>query len=102
MRLILAAAAVLVLGGCGFTPQGDFLRSAVADRGRGAAAAGLENAEWFLCRVALIGAVRDRYGSPPERMAAYNTLCSAPSAPVNLTPPSIVGALRLQPLISEH
>ena len=84
---IAAVLALVALNACGFTSQGDFLRSTVADRGREAAAEGLINAEWFLCRAVPIGAIRDRYGPSPERMAAYNTICNLPETPVNLVPP---------------
>ena len=82
-RLAFAAVSALAaLNACGFTPQGGFLRSAVADRGREAAAAGLENAEWFLCRAAPVGAIKDRYGASLERMDAYNVMCNPAWVPI--------------------
>lgn len=65
----------LALGGCGLTPQGDFLRSAIADRGSDGARIGLENAVWFLCRAATRGSIQDYFGRTEELADAYNTLC---------------------------
>jgi hypothetical protein len=58
--LLLAFA--LLIGGCGFTPQGDAIKNLIKTYGEDASAEGLINAEWFLCRAAPIGAVKDRYG----------------------------------------
>lgn len=66
---------VLSLAGCGFTPQGDLLRSAVKERGAEAFDAGLENAEWFLCQAASVGSVQRRYGGSADMANAYRVLC---------------------------
>ncbi len=72
-RLIVIAAA-LFLGACGFTPQGDTLRAAVKAGGAQVMDEGLNNAEWYICQAASIGAVRRRYGKP-GLSDAYRTLC---------------------------
>jgi hypothetical protein len=72
----LGAAFLILLGGCGFTPQGDAFRSGVAEEGRAAAAAALENAEWLLCRALPVGAIKDRYGRTEDMAAAYDRLCN--------------------------
>ena len=63
----------LLLGACGLTPQGDFVREAIKSYGAKAADAGLTNAEYFLCEAAPVGAVKKRYGG--EKSGAYNELC---------------------------
>ena len=64
----------LLLGACGFTPQGNVVRSAVLQGIQKAGEAGLENAEKFMCELAPIGAVKRRYGTA-EAAEAYKTLC---------------------------
>lgn len=74
-RMLLAAVLTLTLAGCGLTPQSDAVRGAVAERGRAAAAAGLENAEWYICRASPVGAVVDRYGAAQAQWDAWSQLC---------------------------
>ena len=69
---------LLLAAGCGLTPQGDAVRQIVAERTARAAEAGLENAEWFMCEGAPIGAVKKRYAG--GRADAYNELCDTSSA----------------------
>lgn len=71
----IALVSLLVLAGCGLTPQGDFIRSTVATQGREAAAAALENTEWALCRAMPVGAILDRYGRSQEQADAWRTIC---------------------------
>lgn len=66
---------VLLLGGCGFTTQGDIARKAFAEGSMKAAKSGLENMEFGLCQLAPVGAIRDRYGKDPAMAAAYKTIC---------------------------
>ena len=70
-----ALLAVLLLAGCGFTPQGDAVRRAVAEGTARAGDTGLENAEWFLCEAAPVGAVKRRYGADGDMASAYAKLC---------------------------
>lgn len=74
MRKLLFAAP-LVLAGCGLTPQGDIVRSTVAERGAEVMDGGLTNAEWFLCQAASVGSIKRRYGSSAEKSKAYTDLC---------------------------
>ncbi len=67
--------AVALLAGCGFTPQGDAVRRAVAEGTARAGDTGLENAEWFLCEAAPVGAVKRRYGADGDMASAYAKLC---------------------------
>lgn len=80
MRSILRGAAalfvVLALSSCGFTPQGDFIRDTVRDRGAQAYDEGLETSLWFLCSAASIGSIRRRFGASGETAAAYNAICA--------------------------
>lgn len=71
-------AALLLLGGCGFTPQGDLIRDVVKQGTQKAGEAGLRNAVWFLCEAAPVGAVKRMYGG--EKADAYVKLCEAGSA----------------------
>ena len=66
---------VLLLGGCGFTPYGDFARGAVTEYGAQAMDEGLVNAEFFMCRAASVGSVIRRYGKSAETAEAWKTLC---------------------------
>ena len=70
-----ALLALLFLAGCGFTPQGDAVRRAVAEGTARAGDTGLENAEWFLCEAAPVGAVKRRYGADGDMASAYTKLC---------------------------
>ena len=74
--------ASLSLAGCGLTPQGEAIRQTIAEQGREAAAAGLENAEWYICRASPVGAVVDRYGTSETQWSAWSTLCLDRTAPV--------------------
>ena len=71
----LMIAGTVVVAGCGFTPQGDFVRNAVSEQGAQAFDAGLVNAEWFICQAASIGSVKRHYGQSKEAADAYNELC---------------------------
>ncbi len=70
-----ALLALLLLAGCGFTPQGAAARWAVAEGTARAGDTGLENAEWFLCEAAPVGAVKRRYGADGDMASAYAKLC---------------------------
>ena len=74
VHLLAPVAGVLLLAGCGFTPQGDVLRAAVKSGGARVMDEGLNNAEWYICQAASIGSVRRRYGKP-GLSDAYRTLC---------------------------
>ena len=74
VRLLAPVAGALLLAGCGFTPQGDMIRAAVKAGGAQVMDEGLNNAEWYICQAASIGAVRRHYGKP-GLAEAYRTLC---------------------------
>ena len=74
VRLLAPVAGALLLAGCGFTPQGDMIRAAVRAGGAQVMDEGLNNAEWYICQAASIGAVRRHYGKP-GLSDAYRTLC---------------------------
>lgn len=76
MRVAAALAATLAVGACGFTPQGDLIRDTVKAKGAQAYDEGLENAEWFICYAASVGAVRRKYGRDAQTAAAYNAICA--------------------------
>ena len=63
----------LFLSGCGFTPFGDTIRSAVKDYGAQAYDEGLENSEFYICKVASIGSILRRYGR--SKAEAWKALC---------------------------
>ena len=79
-------AGIAILGGCGFTAQGDFVRTGVAEKGAQAADEGLRNATWFICQAATIGSIKRAYGTSVERAHAYNRFCPDSSA-VNVLRP---------------
>ena len=66
---------MLLFGGCGFTPQGDLVRSAVAQRGADAYDEGLANAEWFMCTAASIGSIRRNYCRTQDDCTRYLDFC---------------------------
>lgn len=74
-----ALVAAIFVSGC-TSNVGQAARAYVAEKGQDEAAAGLENAEWYLCRASPVGAVIDRYGAKWE---AWRALCSSmlPEAP---------------------
>lgn len=66
---------IIFLAGCGLTSEGDFARETIRTKGKKAAAVSLENSEWYMCRAASVGAVKDRYGVSMDKVAAYNIIC---------------------------
>ena len=83
MKIVYSALMILALtflSACGMTPQGDFVRGAIKERGADAYDAGLENSEWFMCDAASVRSVRKRYGKSPQLAAAYRTICSEGAA----------------------
>lgn len=75
MNRLLSAFLALFLAGCGMTPQGDALRSAVRETGKTVADAELENLEWALCNGVSVGAIKRRYGGKPQKASAWQALC---------------------------
>lgn len=73
--LILFIPVMILLSGCGITPQGNAVRQGVATYGAQAMDEGLINAEWFVCKAASVGSVQRRYGSDPSKAAAWKALC---------------------------
>lgn len=82
MRHAAILAAALALAGCGFTPEGDIVRSAVKERGAQAYDEGIANSLWFICNAASVGSVRRNFA---KSMDAYNALCAEP--PLDLRSP---------------
>lgn len=72
-KTILVAA--LLLGACGFTPEGEAVRLAVREYGATAADAELKNLEWALCNALSVGAFKRRYGGSPAKAQAWRALC---------------------------
>jgi hypothetical protein len=77
----------LVLGACGFTPEGSLIRDTVKAKGAQAYDEGLENSEWFICNAASIGSVRRKYGTSAAKTAAYHELCSPTAVPDIISAP---------------
>ena len=67
--------AILLLGGCGFTPQGDAIREVVMSRGAQAFDTGLESAETYICTIASVGSVMRRYGRTQTTADAWRDIC---------------------------
>ena len=80
MKALLALPFVVLLAGCGLTPEGDAARAAIAEKGAQVYDEGLANAEWFLCNAASVGSVRRRYGTSADRAALYRSLCNQGTA----------------------
>ena len=88
MRHVLLLATILALGGCGFTTQGDAIRSGIETYGSQAMDEGLNSAEFFICRAASVGSVIRRYGKDKAQADAWKTLCLGdPDADI-LEPPA--------------
>lgn len=66
----------LLLSGCGLTPQGQAVRTAIDEYGQKIADAELENAEFLLCRAISVGAFARRYGKDQKKVEAWKTLCT--------------------------
>ena len=76
MRSILIAIGLMFfVSGCGLTADGNALRDLLEERGKTAAAESLETAEWYICRAAPVGSIKDRYFTTAEKTMAYYTLC---------------------------
>ena len=78
---------IVLLGACGFTPQGNAVRQLLMEAAAKGGGAGLENAETFICELAPVGAVKQRYGG--KKADAYNKLCDRGSAG-NIIKPKMV------------
>ena len=68
-RRYLATLAVLVLSGCAAI-------SPALDRGRVVTDQALQGAERFMCRIAPVGPVMDRYFTDQKKYEAWRTLCA--------------------------
>ncbi len=73
--LMLAAVLPLALGGCGFTPWGDFVRETALAKGAQAYDEGLDNAEAYICAIASIGSIKRRYGRTQATADAWRAIC---------------------------
>ncbi len=78
-RWIPIAIVLFLLAGCGFTQTGDTIRTLVKEGSLQAMSEGLNNALWFQCELAAIGAVKRKFQVSAEMADAYNTVCDVPS-----------------------
>ena len=70
---------LFLLAGCGFTQTGDTIRTLVKEGSLQAMSEGLNNALWFQCELAAIGAVKRKFQISAEMADAYNTICDVPT-----------------------
>ena len=77
----------LLIGGCALAPGGDALRAVIKEKGAQVYDQGLEDAEWFICYAASVGAVRRRYGVSAELAAAWAELCETTHSNILITSP---------------
>lgn len=76
---------------CGFTSKGNLFREALKQKGKVISGQTLENSEWYMCRGASIGSVKDRYGVSDEKTLAYNNICKTDSSgPASVINPGII------------
>ncbi len=80
LKFVIAAAAALILCACGFTPEGEALRRAVAETGAMAADNTLENVEWYMCEAATLGSIKRRYAAAADLAEACKRLCDRRSS----------------------
>ena len=65
-------ALLLILGACSTV---DTVKTAIAVKGAELSAQALVDAEWWVCRAASVGSVKDRYGASLERADLYRNFC---------------------------
>ena len=75
MKPLIITLMLLAIAGCGFTPSGTAVRGAVKTYSAQAFDEGLKNAEYYICKVASIGAVSRRYGRSQDTADAWKMLC---------------------------
>ncbi len=78
---------LFALTGCGISVYSDTARTTASEKGKKLAATSLENAEWWMCRAASVGAIKDRYGVNTQKSIAYHIICQGDTE-VNLIFPS--------------
>ena len=82
---------LLLVSACGLTSRGDLFREALKQKGKKIAGQTLENSEWYICRGARIGAVKDRYGVSRNKIMAYHFICKTdPVGEVFIIDPSVI------------
>ena len=74
---------LLLLGACSTI---DAARETVKLKGAEAADQGLLDAEWYVCKVARVGAVKRRYGQTVETAQTYRQFCEG-DGQANVTSP---------------
>lgn len=86
----LAVLFALIVSGCGFTEQGNLIRSAVAERGADAYDEAIVNSMWMLCYGASIGSVDRMFGRSPETAETYKAFCAiaTPDPDVGIVKPA--------------
>lgn len=65
---------LLFLTGCSLTPYDDYAQDYISKEGKESAAQLLQSTEWYLCRAAPIGSIRDRYFGTSQ-WSGYLKLC---------------------------
>mgnify|MGYP001576871738 CR=1 FL=1 len=76
MKILLPILPMILLAGCGLTPEGQAARLAVSEYSAKIEDAGLENLEWGICRGISVGAWARRYGLNPKKAEGWRALCS--------------------------
>lgn len=75
-HLLAIMAPILILAGCGITPEGQAAREAISSYSAKIADGELLNLEWAICNAVSIGAVKRRYGTVQAKADAYKTFCT--------------------------
>ena len=58
----------------------DTVKTAIAVKGAELSAQALVDAEWWVCRAASVGSVKDRYGQSQDRSDLYKEFCDGAAA----------------------
>ena len=81
----------LALGGCGLTPQGDAVATAIKEQGSQAYDEGLLNSQISICHAASIGSIKRPKGTSNERAKEYAAFCLMTEAESDIVDSSVVG-----------
>lgn len=77
MRMWIPIALLLLLGACASI---DGVKKAMVGKASEVSAQALVDAEWWVCRAASVGSVKDRYGQSAERSQLYKAFCDGDAA----------------------
>ena len=75
---------VLLLSSCAVIDAG---KNALVNKGAELSQKALDDSEFFVCRLAPIGSIIDRYGQTDERAGEYKDFCNTGSNDVNIVAP---------------